>query len=314
MRDAYALSWSEFAARYPDFTTIDGYRRMRYRIIRGEASPEEIGFDLVKPPPRRKFDLPPRLAIDSFFFFSDFHAPYHNVDLLTKALELRYRRHATITDCIIGGDLFNFESISKHGIDFPHASLEEEYEAITSILTAIGMHFKRCWITLGNHDRRFSRRLDAAIRFQSLIDGAIGKYEGACEFIAVDHDYVLIDPEGDTSDRRWIVGHPKTYSRIGGSTPIKIAQVHRRNVICGHNHIIGVQCTPCGTYIGIDAGHMTDETRHHYSVTSMTAHPRWQAGFVVVDCGYPILYSERHTDWKRALSCATVRKRHKLKR
>lgn len=298
--DSYRLPWDEFSRRHPNFTNYNGYRRMRWNVLHGKIDVDSHR-DIPAPPPIvRKFESPPHVDEASFFFFSDFHAPHHNQDMLQRALMLKRIRYPHIALCIVGGDLFNFESISAHGNDQPSIDLEEEQDAVRGILEVIGAHFKTCYLLLGNHDRRFARRLNARVKFQYLINGVLGSYQGPCTFIAVDHDYMYVDhPE-----RPWIVGHPSRYSRIGGSTPVRIAEIHRRNVICGHNHIVGVQRSACGYYVGIDAGHMTDETRHHYAVTHLTTHPRWQSGFVVVDNGYPFVYDDRFTDWDRLIACA----------
>lgn len=270
-----------------------------------EALGERVADD-PEPPPAAlpkipRGDAPPldaaaRLATTSALVISDLHVPYHNADLLQRAIDLKNRRFPEVDQLIIAGDLFDFASISRHPKDGREAAINDELKTAGAVLRELLRPFSRAYILPGNHDERLAKKLEAHVPMRFLIDGCLGGDRPDCEIITTEYDYVYLDhPE---PERQWIIGHPSHYSGQGGRTPAQIAELEHRNCMTGHNHVIGLSQSPSGRYIGVDIGHMTDPHKHLYVRRRLTKYPRWSAGFAVIVDGYAHPFYERFTNWR----------------
>lgn len=236
-----------------------------------------------------------RLADTSALVIADMHVPYHNADLLNRALDLVTRRHPQVKQVVIAGDLFDFAGISRHPHDQREAAISEELATAGKVLRALLAPFERAYILPGNHDERLAKKLEAHVPMRFLIDGCLGTQRPACEIVTTEYDYVYLDHSDPA--RQWVIGHPSHYSGQGGRTPASIADLEGRNVMTGHNHVIGLQQSPSGKWLGVDIGHMTDPRQHLYVRRRLTKFARWSAGFAVILDGYAHPYYERFTNW-----------------
>lgn len=228
----------------------------------------------------------------------DLHVPYHNTTMLRRAVYVVKRHFPHIEDIVVIGDWWDFGVISRHPKDEMQAALDEEIEVSGQVGRALLKHFKRAWITNGNHCQRMARKLDTPLHLKHLYGMAFGRDWPECEMHITDLDYLYADsPDGDPY-KNWLLGHPRNYSGQGGKTPSDIAALEHRNVATGHNHIIGTSASKCGRYIGVDVGHSTEPQRHAYVRNALTKYSRWNAGFLVISNGYPYHFTERFTDWK----------------
>jgi len=219
----------------------------------------------------------------------DLHVPHQNSLMLMRAIKLA--RLYGIKTCILGGDLFDFASLSSYSHNHPEHDPNDTVRLAGQVLRALLQSFDRAVICNGNHDERFSRKLDRSFDLQLLINAALGRDWPSCQIQVTNLDYVYL---GDS----WIVGHPSHYSGIPGKTPGDLADMYARHTITFHNHISGLGHSKSGRYIAIDAGHCTMPSEHYYMQRRMTKFARWTAGFVIIRDNYPTLYNELVTDWQ----------------
>jgi predicted phosphodiesterase len=218
----------------------------------------------------------------------DLHVPYHNADLLEKARRVA-AQHGITTVAIIG-DLFDFGAISRHPRTERQAALDDELTVAGDVLRALLDGFDHCYICNGNHDERVARAMNSPLGLDKLIAAALGRNWPACSITVTSRDYLYLGEQ-------WLLGHPSRYSGRGGTTPSDLADLEQRNIVTGHNHLIGLQQSKSGRYVGIDTGHCTLPDRHGYVRQRLTTFPRWNGGFTLIQDGYATLYTERFTNW-----------------
>jgi hypothetical protein len=233
---------------------------------------------------------PLTLDLDTFSYCCDLHAPLHNKRMLDRLVAVLLQRG--IGDLIIGGDLFDFDSASR----FPKASAQAGLNRTLSIggdiLYALASLFK-LYVLPGNHCRRVAAKLDEPLEFESLIYAALRGRQTKYPITVTDYDYIYVND-------KWVVGHPRFYSRVPAKGGTDVAMLQQRHVIGAHNHVQGILQSPCGRYLSIDPGHMTEPelTPYHMQSLGMSKFPAWQAGFCVVEENKPTLYNDKMTRWK----------------
>lgn len=220
----------------------------------------------------------------------DLHAPYHNDTMLRRAIYVTQIHYPEVKSIIIGGDIFDFAAISSH----PHTSAELNVSATLAhgaeVLRSILRYFDHCYICNGNHDERLSKKLDNVWGMDLLLNAAFGKDWPACDVQVTNLDYMHVG-------KNWLVGHPSNYSGQGGKTPSELAEIHQKNVICFHNHHVGMTQSKSGRFMGIDSGHMTQPALHYYRQRRLSKFTAWSAGFTILRRGFPYLFTEQFTDW-----------------
>lgn len=249
----------------------------------------------VQPGGQPPLDKEVRMQDTSALVVSDLHVPYHNADLLNRAVDLVNRRYPSVKAVVIAGDLFDFSSISRHPKDGREAAINEELQTAGEVLRTLLRPFERAYILPGNHDERLAKKLEAHVPMRFLVDGCLAGNRPPCEIITTEYDYVYMDHPDPA--RQWVIGHPSHYSGQGGKTPSGIADLEGRNVITGHNHVIGLAQSPSGKWIGLDIGHMTDPRKHLYVRRRLTKYHRWSAGFAIIVDGYATPFYEKFTNW-----------------
>lgn len=283
-------TWQEIADLYGTTREVVRGRAKRYRRRTQDAE-----IDLS-----RQIDIPEPIQTEKPLYIpdanaliiGDLHIPHQNSQMLVRAIKVTQKYHPSVRRFIIGGDLFDFDSLSRHS----HAQKETDpNDAIRlggHVLRAIGASFDEGIIVPGNHDRRFAAKLDRDFDMELLVNAALGNKWPHAKIKITNLDYVYLGAD-------WVVGHPSHYSGLGGKTPSEIAAVWEKNIVTLHNHIVGVSQSKSGNYIGVDCGHMTVPDQHSYLHRSLTKFTRWSAGFCVIENGYVYTYSERFTDWKK---------------
>jgi hypothetical protein len=220
----------------------------------------------------------------------DLHVPYHNRTMLGRALNVCEQYFPHVTDLIIGGDIYDFSALSQHPHNQTEADTESTVKLAGDVLRAITQPFERCFIVNGNHDERVAKKLDANWGLELLINASFGRDWPDCTVYISNLDYLYLN---DT----WLIGHPSHYSGQGGKTPSDLADLHARNVITFHNHVIGWSQSKSGRFVGIDAGHCTVPDYHYYQKRRLTKFARWSSGFVIISNNHFYTFSEQHTDW-----------------
>jgi DNA repair exonuclease SbcCD nuclease subunit len=240
------------------------------------------------PSPLKLFEGPLKIPHESAVVIGDLHCPHHNPLMIERVVRTAYKHK--IRSLIIAGDLFDFAKLSRHTHDQIEASLDETLLIGGDVLGYLMKAFTELILLPGNHDQWLSRKLDAPFDFGLIVDAALRGRKGKTSLLVTNHDYVLL---GD----KWLIGHPSNYSAQGGKTPSELADIYGKNVVTGHNHVIGLASSKSGKYMGIDCGHMSNQEYHFYADRRLSKTPRWCAGFVVIDRGYPTLYTENWSDW-----------------
>jgi hypothetical protein len=218
----------------------------------------------------------------------DLHCPYHNTTMLVRAVTTG--RERGINRLIVAGDIFDFDSLST----YPHIQTESDPTQTIRIggdvLRYLFGSFNETVIIPGNHDERFAKKLDRSWDMELLINAALGRDWPSGLVYVTDYSYVYLGKD-------WIVGHPDNYSGQGGQTPSVLADLYQRNVVTLHNHVVGMSQSKSGKYLGIDCGHMTDPAYHFYASRRMNKMTRWCSGFVVIEDGFPELFTANWSRW-----------------
>lgn len=249
----------------------------------------------TKEDPEEVDTKPITISADSALVMSDFHCPHYNKEMLERAITICQKYFPKVKTAIIPGDLFDFESLSV----FPHTNPSAPDTSKTLLAGGTVLEFVSTYydtyLTSGNHDERFAKKLNSPYHLRHIVSAALDGRKTKHKITTTNMDYLYL---GD----KWVIGHPSHYSIIGGKTPAEIAAIEEKNCATGHNHIIGIQTSKNGKYLGVDLGHMTDPSSHYYMTRRLTKFPRWLPGFLVIEDGfaYPF-WDDRHTNWNKWL-------------
>lgn len=230
------------------------------------------------------------LEAASFLVLADIHAPYQNKEMLERAMHVTQKRFPHVRDCVIAGDLFNFERISRYGESGPSNNTGVDIRAAGAIVRSLLERF-HVWAFPGNHDLRLAKRIGSEYDYSFVMNGAVGGTPRKHELHVSNLSYMR------AAGGQWLVLHPTSYSKFGGKTPAEIAELEQCHVVGSHNHVQGMMLSSSGRYVGVDPGHLTDPELHWYHHQSITKHARWASGFAVVSHGYPYLFGDKFTDW-----------------
>lgn len=90
--------------------------------------------------------------------FSDIHAPYHNIDALSKAIEVA--KLEKVDACLINGDLFDFHGLSRFNRDPKKKNFASELQIGSEIILVIEK-ILQCpvYLKIGNHEDRYQHFL-----------------------------------------------------------------------------------------------------------------------------------------------------------
>ena len=235
------------------------------------------------------------LDLDSWLYASDFHVPIHNRQWIKRLVAVA--NHRNVDTLVIGGDLFDFDSSSRHPKDTRQAGLNQTLSVAGDLLVSLCGVFNRLYILPGNHCRRVATKLDEPLEFDALIHAAVKGRVASGKIVSTDFDYIYIGQE----DSGWVVGHPRYFSTVPAKGGADVAMLQRRNVIGAHNHIIGLSQSKDGRFWSIDPGHMTDPNMTPYLMQSngLSRYPTWRNGFVLVDNNIPTIFADGLVDWSR---------------
>jgi hypothetical protein len=271
---------------------LDRYRAWTRPNV--DVLPPKILVNPIPESEKRTDTAPLHLDGDSALVIGDTHIPYHNETLFWQAIKLVQKRFPKVRRLVIIGDWWDNGAFSPHG----HAGHEADPNAMLrlggNIIRAVGPFFDEIVFTNGNHDEWFANRLDANWDLELLINAAMGRDWPSCKITVTNLDYVYLGSQ-------WILGHPKNYSGRGGQTPSDLADIWGRSIVTGHNHIVGLQPSKSGEFLGIDAGHCTRPESHFYQARRLGKYTKWQAGFVVIEDAYPHLFTQKWTNFEALL-------------
>ena len=232
-------------------------------------------------------DEPIRLDVpeEGIVVTADWHIPLFDH---TYASEMMQRTVDKQKSIVIAGDFFNFDALSSYDPK-QMGTIEYELAAGRDILKSLGQYFDDIYFIWGNHDDRLVRALGFKLQFTEAMKMALGDtLEGIATFSNLDH--LWLDGEADSI----YVNHPKTYSRVPLSGPIRLSDKYRASIICAHSHHCAIGHASDGISIVSEAGGFFDRHVTSYLQRS-TTFPTWQQGYSVVYPDQVTLYSPRFT-------------------
>jgi len=306
-------TWEEIARI--DGTSLDRVKKRFYQErSQYQASPLELTPSIPPSQPTTSISFPPSTELPdadypiyldlgstkgNILCIGDLHVPYHNTSILESAIRITRDQYPDVHTLIIGGDIFDFASLSSYSHNQPEVDPNDTIQLAGDVLRALAAYLpqiKHMVICSGNHDERFSRKLDRSFSLQLLINAAFGQvWPKGCKVQITNLDYIYLGKDNEPG--AWVIGHPSSYSGISAKTPADMADIYQRHTMTFHNHISGIGQSKSGRYIAVDAGHCTQPDSHYYQVRRLTKFARWTAGFCILKGGYPHLYNDLITDW-----------------
>lgn len=231
--------------------------------------------------PRFEFELDEPIQVyGDCMITADWHIPLFDPDYANTMIW--YAQEQRLKTLVIGGDFFNFDSLSQYDPKQTDAGLERELEEGIAVMGTLLSTFDRIVFLWGNHDARMHKALGYKIRFKSameLVFSALGRDErDKIEFSNLDHCWV------NANGKRYYVCHPASYTRVPLSTARTIAMKVNANVIVAHSHHSAVGYAMDGTTVVAEAGGLFDKTKTAY-LQRTTTYPTWSQGFAYLDGG-----------------------------
>jgi hypothetical protein len=224
-------------------------------------------------------DEPLVLTNQDAMITADWHIPIYNPHLVNEMIERA--RDEQINQLVVGGDWFNFDSLSHYDPKQEDAGLEREIEESQHVMRILAETFEDIYFIWGNHDARMHKALGYKIKFANamrLLFGELGKDVNRKLHISnLDHLWMEY-PDAAPNKRRWRVCHPATYSRVPLSTPRVLASKYNANVICAHAHHAAVGFATDGIRTVAEAGGLFNQHKTSYLQRS-TTFPVWTPGY-----------------------------------
>jgi len=234
----------------------------------------------------------PTLPDGDYMVSCDYHAPYHSEVWINRFLRIADK--FGIKKNIIVGDLFDmdfakwalFKQSKEEGEK--DSTLDKEKAQVEPVIKALDYFDKNEAIT-GNHEFRIDRLTSGTVQGRHIMKLFWGD-EFAQKINVSSYDKLWI---GD----KWLVVHPQSYSQIGGSVAIRLAEKFQCHVMNAHGHFIALRYNRSGRYMGIDLGGMFDVRKVEYVNKKTTTHPFWNNGFAALVDGH-FWHFHGATDWK----------------
>lgn len=284
---------------------------------------KESGLVPVPTSTMPKFDKPLRSKGDALIL-SDVEAPFHHADFINRSLELADAWG--IRTLHFNGDLLHYDNLSAWGAEWIPDDTAPLYEALqdfilnlpkthrekgVSLLENAGAFgnggglsdelaearrmfrsfnsFDEILVALGNHDDRYLRALDMALKPKELLV-QLDRHHDERWKIAPYYYTVL---ETDLGEFR--LEHPRN---AGRTAAIDLCAQYHTNIIMGHSHRWAVNRDLSGKFWAIQSGHCVDEMRLAYVMQRSAKRDAHCLGSVIVRDGIPWVLGE-WTPWER---------------
>jgi predicted phosphodiesterase len=222
------------------------------------------------------FDVDEAIEVkeDSVMITADWHIPLYDPEYANKMIT--HARENDIRTLIVGGDFFNFDSISRFDDKQEDAGLEREIDEGIAVMDVLCQTFDRIIYVWGNHDARIHRRLGYKMAFKSTMQTIFRALDtedfAKIEFSNLDHAWV------EQNGERWYVCHPDSYTRVPLSGARVLATKVQTNVITAHSHHCAVGYAIDGEHVVCEIGGLFDTSKTRY-LQRTTTHPTWTQGF-----------------------------------
>jgi len=210
---------------------------------------------------------------------ADWHVPIYNPYLVNSMIERAIE--LDLKSLIIGGDFFNFDSLSRYDPKQHDAGLTVELEEANRVLSVLARTFDDIIVIWGNHDARLHSALGYKMQFDHAMRMVLGdagtEVLSKVRFSNLDHLWIEFTDAPDEA-RRWRICHPATYSRIPLSTPRTLAAKYNANIICAHAHHAAIGFASDGLKTVVEIGGLFDQHKTSYLQRS-TTFPEWTPGY-----------------------------------
>ena len=234
-----------------------------------------------------------KIFCDNVMMWGDSHLPLIHEEFTEHMFDIALAFKTKTL--ILAGDLFD-QIIFSH---FPTAftkemlSWEEEKERAKLFFQTLKKVFDKIYIIIGNHDIRILRVLKGQETFKSLIEPLL---DDKSKFIISDYPQIELN-------NKWIFFHPKSYSQTSMNVTRKLCNIHKKHCVTAHGHFSGLAFDVSDTYYAIDVGGILDRDKVAYIHRSITTHPKWNKGFLIVrnDCPYLFTKGADWEFWKKML-------------
>lgn len=228
---------------------------------------------------------------DDCIIASDWHVPYHDIELAEKLIRVGEKRK--IKQLVIPGDLIDAAMYSRFDPHDIEQNMKDEFTQVAHVLTHLTKWFPHIYIGLGNHDLRVLRQT----KFAFALDDIVQWITNDPGVHVTPLPWMILSNDGDP----YHVEHPGTYSRIAGRTPSILADLLQSNVMCGHNHLIGRTRSASGVYDAVDLGGLFHKDKLAYQyVAGRKTNPIPQSGFWTLKGGILEQFTLR-TRWDTSL-------------
>jgi len=230
-------------------------------------------------------DTPISVTSDKIAITADWHVPMLDVGYANQFLA--DCRDRDVRDLVIGGDFFNFDSLSQYQPKQHGDNLQRELEAGWEVMKALASQFDRIYYIWGNHDARLHKSLGYNLQFREamrVVFGSLGEdMLGKITFSNLDHIWVNQSTGGS-----WYICHPANYTRVALSTARTLAAKYNANVITAHAHHCALGYASDGKKVVCEVGGLFDVSKTAYLQRS-TTFPTWTQGYVILEAGKPIV-------------------------
>lgn len=226
--------------------------------------------------------MPITITSNNIFVTSDWHIPFVNTDLVEHLLWAA--KEYGVEDLAISGDLWDCDNLSHYTKLTNTMTFDDECKEVGKVLTTLTHHFKRIYISRGNHEKRWLDILGGrtTIRLLYNMSGVPGGYE-----ITLD-DHMHLVQQGET----WLLCHPRNYRQTPLSVVRDLAAIHQMHVIGGHGHQFSQGVDRSGKYLVCDGGGMFDKEALDY-LRETTTHPETRPGFYLLQDNTPMAFELR---------------------
>jgi hypothetical protein len=223
----------------------------------------------------RSFEPILEVPLQASLVIADLHVPFHDEVFITDAVENAKESFYQLEAIFIAGDLFDFAGLSQYPRDSHITRLDTEMQLAGSMLLYLAEQAP-VYICSGNHDERWSKRLDSPLSLQRLISAALNGRETKHDIIVTDRDYLFV---GD----HFIIGHLSTYNKVPGKVAYDIAKKYNRTTLTGHDHLAGVYGDNTSKVLGASIGCAADYTKFWYSERRLNSMPAMKKGYALIN-------------------------------
>jgi len=235
-----------------------------------------------------------RLVLEGdYLVLNDLHIPAIDPPWLERAVEVA--KYLGIKKCLIAGDFFNGDGVSRHPKKKSPYPFSKEVEMGRECLAWLAQSFDIV-LEPGNHDDWFIFNNGGQIEFTDAAKMLVDSDAVRKRFRVTNYDRVTVINAGES----WTVPHQSSYSKDTLKVDSLLAQKYQTNMIIPHQHISGKGPDLFNRYVVIDSGGMFNPYRFGYVQLKTSTRREMNQGFVTLLDGWAELWTPdpRMTPWR----------------